>query len=251
MRSLGITKCPSQIAVARPEPFAEVPAFMSESVPSSAIIPGMASEHTSVDALLRRVDEFFMAEGPVHKTLRTLARRLSEEGIDYALAGGMALVLHGYRRETEDVDVLLSRDGREAFRGKLTGRGYLPLFPGARKTFRDTGTGVEIDIITEGDFPGDGKPKPVSFPHPRAASTEIDGVRVLTIEKLIELKLASGMTAPHRLRDLADVQELIKVLGLDARMAQQLDPYVQAKYLELMEAVCSAARYDVEEPGSE
>jgi hypothetical protein len=32
-------------------------------------------------------------------------------------------------------------------------------------------------------------------------------VRFVAFEKLIELKLASGMTAPDRLKDLADVQE--------------------------------------------
>ena len=69
----------------------------------------MTSESTSVDSLLRSVDEFFMAQGPVHKTLRQLARRMPEEGIDYALVGGMALALHGYRRETVGVDILLSR----------------------------------------------------------------------------------------------------------------------------------------------
>lgn len=36
-----------------------------------------------------------------------------------------------------------------------------------------------------------------------------DGVQTITLEKLIELKLASGMSASDRLRDLADVQELI------------------------------------------
>jgi hypothetical protein len=54
---------------------------------------------------------------------------------------------------------------------------------------------------------------------------------------LIELKLASGMTAPHRLKDLADVQELIRVTSLSRELADQLDPYVRAKYLELWEAV--------------
>ena len=43
------------------------------------------------------------------------------------------------------------------------------------------------------------------------ATIEIDGVKFVTLEKLIELKLASGITAPDRLKDLADVQELIKV----------------------------------------
>jgi hypothetical protein len=103
----------------------------------------MAVEQNSVDSLLKRVDDFFMATSQVHKTMRALARRLSHEGIDYAFAGGMALVVHGYRRETVDVDVLLSIEGRELFSQNLVGRGYAPLFPGARKGFRDTETGVK------------------------------------------------------------------------------------------------------------
>jgi nucleotidyltransferase AbiEii toxin of type IV toxin-antitoxin system len=209
----------------------------------------MAVEHNSVDTLLGKVDEFFMGEGPVHKTMRSLARRLTEQGIDYALAGGMALVLYGYRRETVDVDFLLTPEGRDRLENDLAGRGYVPLFPGARKRFRDAQTGVEIDLIIAGEYPGDGNPKPVSFPNPAEASTEIDGIRVVTLEKLIELKLASGMTAPHRLRDLADVQELIKIRRLGAEYVKQLDPYVKEKYLELWSAVANAAR--VEGPGSE
>lgn len=181
-----------------------------------------------------------MSEGPVHKTMRRLAARLSKEGIDYALAGGMALVLHGYRRETVDVDLLLTREGRDRLADELSGSGYLPMFPGSRKRFRDTETGVEIDIIVTGDYPGDGKPKPVSFPNPSAVSTEVEGIRVVTLETLIELKLASGMTAPHRLRDLADVQELIKIRRLDGDFAERLDPYVREKYLELWKAVRQA-----------
>jgi hypothetical protein len=202
----------------------------------------MAVEHASVDALLRKVDQFFMNEGPVHKTMRSLARRLTEEGIDYALAGGMALVLHGYRRETIDVDFVLTPEGRDQLEENLVGRGYVPLFPGARKRFRDAQTGVEIDLIVTGEYPGDGKPKPVPFPNPVEASIEVDGIRILTLEKLIELKLASGMTAPDRLRDLADVQELIKIKELDDTFAKTLNSYVRNKYLELWKAVASASR---------
>lgn len=209
----------------------------------------MAVEQDSVDSLLKRVDEFFMAKSPVHQTMRALARRLSQEGIEYAVVGGMALVLHGYRRETVDVDVLLSKEGREVFSQNLVGHGYTPSFPGARKGFRDTDTGVQIDILTQGEFPGDGRPKPVSFPDPAGASIDIDGIRIVTLEKLIELKLASGMTAPHRLRDLADVQELIKIRRLPADLAERLDPYVRNKYLDLWNAVADSAK--LEEPGSE
>lgn len=94
---------------------------------------------------------------------------------------------------------------------------------------------------------GDGKPKPVSFPDPAGASTEIDGIRIIKLEKLIELKLASGITAPHRLRDLADVQELIKLRGLGAEFSERIDPYVRSKYIELWDAV---ARAGVEPDGA-
>jgi len=65
-------------------------------------------------------------------------------------------------------------------------------------------------------------------------------VRIVTLEKLVELKLASGMTAPDRLKDLADVQELIKVRGLTADFAATLNPYVRDKFLELYRAVENA-----------
>jgi hypothetical protein len=54
---------------------------------------------------------------------------------------------------------------------------------------------------------------------------------VLSLPRLIELKLASGMTAPHRL--LADVQRLIAARKLPREFAENLDPYVRAKFDEL------------------
>ena len=59
---------------------------------------------------------------------------------------------------------------------------------------------------------------------------------LLPLPTLVELKLASGMTAPHRLRDLADVIELIRVNALQEDLAESLDPYVQEKYRELWRA---------------
>ena len=51
--------------------------------------------------------------------------------------------------------------------------------------------------------------------------------------RYIELKLASGKVAPHRGKDLVDVQELIKSAKLAASVADDLHPWVQAKFLEL------------------
>jgi hypothetical protein len=123
------------------------------------------------------------------------------------------------------------------FRQLLIGRGYRPAFTGAEKTFRDTETGVRIEIVTTGEYPGDGLPKSVAFPDPAALEVmvEIEGIHVVALDKLIELKLASGISASHRLRDLADVQDLIIRLGLPLELTDRLDPSVQAAYRDLWE----------------
>lgn len=188
------------------------------------------------DAALQEAGKFFMRTDPVHKTLRAIAAKLDQLGVPYAVAGGMALVAHGYDRTTVDVDILLTAEQHAKVRARLDGLGYVPVFQGS-KNLRDAQTGVRIEFLIAGQFPGDGKPKPVAFPDPVQAATEIDGVRYLRLERLIELKLASGMTSPGRLKDLADVQELIRVLKLGQDFEPKLDPYVRAKFAELRQAV--------------
>jgi hypothetical protein len=180
---------------------------------------------------------YFMGEGTLNKTLARLSNDLEEHGINYAVIGAVALLAHGYPRFTEDIHLVMTAEGLEKFHEELVGLGYVPAFPGARKRLKSTVDGVTIEVMTTGEYPGDGKPKPVSMPEPRGASTEIHGIRFLTLEKLIELKLASGMTAPDRLKDLADVQELIKIRKLDYEFGSKLNPYVRDKYYELEEAV--------------
>ena len=53
-----------------------------------------------------------------------------------------------------------------------------------------------------------------------------DGIRVLQLPRLIELKLASYMTGRARSKDLGDVEELIRTLKLHKDFANQLNPYV-------------------------
>lgn len=185
----------------------------------------------------QQIDLFFMAQGNVYETLKNLEKQLSGSGISYAIIDGMALVLYGYRRLTEDVDLLLTQEGLEQFQETLVGRGYVPAFPGARKTFRDTRTNIRVEIITTGEYPGDGRPKPVSFPDPSVVSVEIDGLQVIDLRTLIELKLASGISASDRLKDLADVQELIRVLNLSLEMTSQLDDSVREEYRKLWSAI--------------
>jgi hypothetical protein len=48
------------------------------------------------------------------------------------------------------------------------------------------------------------------------------------------------MTAPHRLRDLADVIELIRENAIEESFALSLDPYVREKFHALWQAAQSA-----------
>jgi hypothetical protein len=189
------------------------------------------------ERMLREASVYFSGKGQLHNALRRLVERLNVEEIPYALLGGLALAEHGYPRLTEDIDLLMTPLGLERFRQRLVGRGYRPAFDGAQKTFRDTETGVRIEIVTTGEYPGDGLPKPVAFPDPATpeVAVEVEGIRVVALEKLIELKLASGTSAPHRLRDLADVQDLIVRLGLPLALADRLDASVRAAYRDLWE----------------
>lgn len=180
-----------------------------------------------------------MKDDPVHQTLRNITQRLSELHIPYCVAGGMALVAHGYDRTTVDVDVIVTEDGLATIHQNLEGRGYLPPFTNS-KNLRDTSTQVRIEFLVTGRFPGDGRPKPVAFPDPSTEGIEIDGVRYISLSSLLELKLASGMSAPHRLKDLADAQELMRELRLPREFRDRLNPYVREKFDELWSALQEA-----------
>jgi hypothetical protein len=182
---------------------------------------------------------YFDRRSAVHDTLTRLAKNLNDLNVDYAIAGAMAMFLHGFRRFTEDVAVIVTREGLEAIHTALDGRGYVRPFEKS-KNLRDTHNGVKIDFIISGQFPGDGKPGPVAFPIPREVSIEIDGVRIVSLPKLVELKLASGQ-ASHRIKDLGDVQELIQQLKLPKELAHQLDPSLREAYERLWDAARTAA----------
>ncbi|MGH9840300.1 MAG: hypothetical protein ACREEM_16080 [Blastocatellia bacterium] len=128
----------------------------------------------------------------------------------------------------------------QKFQDELVGPGYRPAFEGAKKKFRSTSENVPIDIIVAGEYPGDGKPKPVRFHDPQENFVVLDGVKTVNLETLISLKLTSGMTARGRLKDLGDVEELIKIKELDESFAGHLDPFVRDKFIELARGIALA-----------
>lgn len=181
-------------------------------------------------------EAFFMETDAVHAALLKLVQILDDMGLPYAIAGAMALNEYGYRRVTSDVDVLMTAESLERFKAAWLGRGYVEKFPGSRGV-RDAEHGVGIDILITGDYPGDGKPKAVRFPDPAAVAVRGQRLSLLPLPKLVELKLASGMTSVHRAKDIGDVVELIKHAKLARELADDLDASVRAKYTELWDGL--------------
>jgi hypothetical protein len=186
---------------------------------------------------------YFAGSSGLHATLVELTKRFEAHDIPYAVIGGMALTAHGYARMTEDIDVLVTQSDLKKVHTHLVGRGYTPVFQGS-KNIRDANTRVKIEFVTAGQFPGSGKPQPLSFPDPASIETvELDGVKFIGLAGLVELKLASGMTGgPDRAKDLVDVQQLIKTRHLQRDFALGLHEALRAQYHELWDGLRTAPK---------
>lgn len=186
-----------------------------------------------IEEVLAEVDRYAAGESRIQLAAAEIAKLLSEMGIDYAMAGALALDAHGFRRLTEDVDVLLRREDLARFKERWLGRGYAEVVPGG-KAILDTAREVKIHFLLAGDFPGDGRPKPMAFPDPRDVAVRAGryDFSVIALPPLIELKIACGLSAPHRLGDLSDAIRLIRARSLPRDFAEQLDPYVRPKFDE-------------------
>lgn len=176
-----------------------------------------------------------MGQAEAQKALFKLTAILEAEGIPYAVIGALALNEYGHRRATVDVDIILREADLTEFKARHLGRGYAERTPGTGKLL-DTEFNVNVDVLSAGLYPGDGKPKPISFPDPASVAIRGTGFALLPLPRFLELKLASGMSAAHRLHDLADVLDLVRSAKLPSKLADELDPWVRDKYVELWNA---------------
>jgi hypothetical protein len=180
-------------------------------------------------------ERFFMGQSEVQKALFKLVAILDQEKMPHAIIGALALNEYGHRRATVDVDLILREEDLQRFKLKYLGHGYAERVPGTGKLL-DTEYDIRVDVLIAGRYPGDGQPKPIAFPDPATTALRAERFALLPLPRFIELKLASGMTAPHRLHDLADVLDLIRSAQLPANLSEQLHPYVRAKFDELWQA---------------
>jgi hypothetical protein len=147
--------------------------------------------------------------------------------IPCAIAGGLAVSAHGYERATRDVDVILTPDGLEKFKNEALGKGYMERYQGSRN-LRDTISKVDVDIILTTD-------QPVAVPNPQSSSlSNSEGLSVLSLPHLIELKLNTASLSAERSKDLKDVSGLIWTNDLNSDFAQYLEPSNREKFSELV-----------------
>jgi len=195
---------------------------------------GQWSMALSLQESLLEADRQLEHKGRVWQTLQRVASELDRLALPYAVVGGIALQHFGVERSTQDVDVLIgSEHDLQELHKRLIGHGFAVKSPGSRH-LRDDVTRVRVEFLLAAEYPGDGKPKSVTFPKPAGVAERSDeGIYFVNLKTLIELKLASARSAPHRIKDRADVLELIHLLGLRADFANRLDEYVQQDFRDL------------------
>jgi hypothetical protein len=165
---------------------------------------------------------------PASLAMRRLVKKLAKAKIPHAVMGGMAVYVHGYRRFTDDVDVLVTAAGLEAFLARFVPKDYEQV-PGKKRRFIDKANGVTVDLVIAGHFPGFRSEGPITFPDPALVRQEIDEVFFIDLKTLIQLKLAA-----FRPKDYADVVDLIRANNLDESFLAHLHSTLHHDYLEAL-----------------
>ena len=158
---------------------------------------------------------------------------LGSAGISHAIVGGVAVCLHGYRRNTVDLDVLIRPGDQTRVRATLDAYGHT--WSSEQAEFRAP-SGIPIQFLLSGEKAGNDAEVLLPEPNQGGVTVEIEGLAVVSLDRLIEMKLACGLSSPRRThRDLADVQELIAIHQLGKDFARHLHKSVRPAFRRLVE----------------
>jgi hypothetical protein len=157
---------------------------------------------------------------------------LTQAEAPHAIAGGVAVCLHGYQRNTVDLDVLVQAGHSPAIRQTLESAGIA--WNEDEREFRTSG-GVAIHFLVSGERAGKGSEVTLPDPADPDVVTELEGLPVLSLTALIEAKIACGQDNLRRThKDFADVVELIAKHNLSGEFARHLHKAVRPAFRELV-----------------
>lgn len=158
------------------------------------------------------------------RVAREMSKKLTFQGIQHALIGGLAVNARGYARATSDVDFLIAEVSRQAVAGNDLGGEV------EGKTVKVSG--VQVDFL----FPKRGQ----SFLNREVSRAEmIREIPTITTDVLIYLKLLAS-----RARDQGDVVELLKLGKVDVAAAKSLLQKHRPDLVDDFEAMVLQAEYE-------
>ena len=152
--------------------------------------------------------------------------------VPHAVIGGVAVCLHGYQRNTVDLDLLVRKADAALIRETLTSAGYV--WNGEQVEFTSP-AGIPVQFVLAGERAGKGSEVLLPDPAEVKSIKTLDGLPVLTLARLIESKVACGQGNLRRThKDFADVIELIVINKLNSSFARYLHKSIRSTFRELV-----------------
>ncbi len=157
---------------------------------------------------------------------------LSAGGVAYSVCGGVAVCLHGYQRNTTDVDLVIRAGDSDTVQQLLTDAGFA--WDAGQAEFRSA-DGIAIQFLIAGQKAGRGSEVFIADPIGELNVEQLEGLTVVRLSRLIEMKIASGMSNLRRThKDFADVVELVSIRNLDGTFARFLHKSLRPTFRELV-----------------
>ncbi|MGH7271382.1 MAG: hypothetical protein ACREJ3_13215 [Polyangiaceae bacterium] len=154
----------------------------------------MTGEHLKKTVTKRRLmEKVGMIPGPVMSVAKKVSTFLDEHTVPHAIAGGMAVSVHGHPRMTKDVYILVPASAVKTIKqlGKTS-----PI-SGFLSGVSVTVDGVDVDFLFLGEGLGENDIN---------SAGQYAGLPVVGIEPLILMKLGAGRT-----QDTADIVALVNM----------------------------------------
>jgi hypothetical protein len=173
-----------------------------------------------------------LGNGSLWDTALRCRELLQQANLPHAICGDVAVCLHGYQRNTTDVDMVIEAQDSAQVKELLLQAGFE--WDEVAKEFQSPG-GIAVQFLLSGTRAGKGAEVTIVEPRGELNIEELDGVSVVRLSRLIEMKLACGMGSLRRThKDFADVVELIAVRQLDSSFARYLHKSLRQTFKQLV-----------------
>lgn len=168
--------------------------------------------------------------------LATIAAHAADKGLPFLLAGGHAVIAHGYARNTFDIDLIIRRNDRNNWTEAASAMGYTLYREGATfLQFNPASTRVlplDLMLVSDATF---ARLTAEAVPAPPSAA----GIRIVSLLHLLALK-CHAIRHGHQgrlVKDTDDVLRLIQTNRLDVNDPKNRELFLKHGTAELYEKI--------------